>query len=275
MLELSSDSGILVFGGPYSNLRALQALRIAADRHGIPADHVICTGDVVAYCAEPEETTRLVRDWEIRIVAGNCEVQLAEGADDCGCGFAQGSACDVLARRWYAYASRLISQESRAWMAGLQRSLSFRYAGRRFLTIHGGVTNISRFLFASEPTRLAEELAAADCDIVLAGHAGLPFIRVLSGGVWFNPGVIGMPANDGTPDVWYGLVRARAGAVQMSTHRLAYDHQGAADALDRAGHVPDYAEALRTGVWPSLDVLPPEERAATGAALRPTSLTLP
>jgi hypothetical protein len=41
---------ILVFGGPYSNLRAVDALRERALKLGIVADHCICTGDVVAYC---------------------------------------------------------------------------------------------------------------------------------------------------------------------------------------------------------------------------------
>ena len=48
---------ILVFGGPYSNLRATQAMRARAEELGIPPSSTICTGDVVAYCAEPEETT--------------------------------------------------------------------------------------------------------------------------------------------------------------------------------------------------------------------------
>ena len=47
------DAPVLLFGGPYSNLRATQAMRAEADRLGIPADHVICTGDVVAYAAAP------------------------------------------------------------------------------------------------------------------------------------------------------------------------------------------------------------------------------
>jgi hypothetical protein len=92
--------------------------------------------------------------------------------------------------------------------------------------------------------------------------------------VWFNPGVIGMPANDGTADVWYGLVREVDGDLVLSTHRLAYDHHAAAAAMRRSGHANGYARTLITGLWPSLDILPPAEREATGKRLRQRTLRL-
>ena len=51
-----------MFGGPYSNVRAVTALRARAAELGIQASRTICTGDVVAYCAEPEETVALIRE---------------------------------------------------------------------------------------------------------------------------------------------------------------------------------------------------------------------
>jgi len=50
------DTPVLLFGGPYSNLQATRALRAEATRLGIAPDHVICTGDVVAYCADSAAT---------------------------------------------------------------------------------------------------------------------------------------------------------------------------------------------------------------------------
>ena len=93
--------------------------------------------------------------------------------------------------------------------------------------------------------------------------------------VWFNPGVIGMPANDGTPDVWYGLITLEDGQVVLSTHRLAYDYVAAAAAMRRHGHANGYARSLITGLWPSLDVLPPPERAATGKKIHPRKMRIP
>ncbi len=266
---------VLVFGGPYSNVRALSALRERADELGIPPARSICTGDVVAYCVEPEETTAAVRAWGCHVVAGNCEEQLAAGSADCACGFDEGSECDRLAKGWYPFANERISPESRAWMAGLPSTLRFRVGGLGFRVIHGGVRQVNRFVFASQRDVLAEELASADADVVVCGHSGLPFVEKVGRGVWFNPGVIGMPANDGTPDVWYGLIGSEGDHVVLSTHRLAYDHIAAAAGMRRFGHANGYARSLITGLWPSLDVLPPAEIAATGKKIRPRSLRIP
>jgi predicted phosphodiesterase len=255
-------------------LRALTALRARAAALGIDPAHTICTGDVVAYCAEPEETIAAIRAWGCHVVAGNCEEQLAAGADDCGCGFAEDSACNDLAKSWYAFASGRVSAESSRRMAALPGFMTFSVAGWRFRVIHGGVACINRFVFASQGTLIAAELAAAGTDIVIAGHAGLPFIKRIGERIWFNPGVIGIPANDGTPQVCYGLIDVGGNEVSMSLRRLTYDHVGAAAATKDAGHANAYAQALVSGLWPSLDVLPRRERAARGRALPESAMRL-
>ena len=65
------DHPLLVFGGPYSNLQATEAIRAEAERLAIPTGNVICTGDVIAYAADPEPASVLIRDWGIAVVAGN------------------------------------------------------------------------------------------------------------------------------------------------------------------------------------------------------------
>ena len=276
MIDFSGDAPLLVFGGPYSNLRATEALIAEARRLDIPPDRVICTGDVVAYCAEPEETARAVADWGCHVIQGNCEQQLAEGAPDCACNFEAGSACDLLAKGWYPFANARLSPDMRAWMAGLPETMRFGFGGHVLRVVHGGVNQVNRWVFASSGEVLAEECAFAGIgtDIIVAGHCGLPFVARSGRTVWFNPGVIGMPANDGTLDVWYGLIRRKGDTLQLSTHRLAYDHMGAAASMRRYGYANGYARALVTGLWPSLDVFPPDERAATGKRIRPRSLTL-
>jgi hypothetical protein len=50
------DKPLMVFGGPYSNLEATRAVLEEAARLSISADHIICTGDVVAYGADAAAT---------------------------------------------------------------------------------------------------------------------------------------------------------------------------------------------------------------------------
>jgi hypothetical protein len=120
---LEAREPVLLFGGCYSNLQATRALLDQAAALGIPPDRIICTGDVVAYAADPVATVDLVRGSGMHVVMGNCEESLGLGAADCGCGFAAGSACDVLSVAWYAHADARLDDDSRQWMLGLPRRI--------------------------------------------------------------------------------------------------------------------------------------------------------
>lgn len=254
----------LLFGGPYSNLHVTRALLAEAARLGVPPARIVCTGDIAAYCAYPAATLDLIMQSGVAVVRGNCEDSLAAGAHDCGCGFAEGTACDLLSRGWFAHANRQVTPAQRQWMGALPERITLAVGGRRLAVVHGGAADVSRFLFPSAPDAvLAGEIAATGCDGVVAGHCGMPFTRVVDGHLWHNPGAIGMPADDGTPRAWFSLLEP--GRVR---HRaLHYDWQAAADAMRAAGLAAGYADALGTGLWPSDDVLPPAERARRGRAI--------
>lgn len=264
------DGPLLIFGGPYGNLPATTALREVAEQRGIPPEQIICTGDLVAYCAEPEETVCMLRDWGVRIIMGNCEQSLAERAVDCGCGFEEGSTCSALSTQWFRYVDSKISDENRSWMGTLPQTLLFELAGRRLAVVHGGVTQINRFLFASTSAedKLAElNLLGEEVDGLIAGHCGIPFGQMVAGKVWLNAGVIGMPANDGTQDGWYLLIEPMGEQLQASWHRLHYPALKAQQAMLSAGLSSGYADTMTSGLWPSEDVLPAAEKSNRGKAL--------
>lgn len=108
-------------------------------------------------------------------------------------------------------------------------------------------------------------------DGVIGGHCGLPFTQIIAGRLWHNAGVIGMPANDGTPRVWYSLLRPREHGLEITHRPLAYDHQSAAAKMRKAGLPAGYTDALSTGRWPSCDVLPAREKLHQGRPLRPNT----
>ena len=263
------DGPVLLFGGPYSNLHSTRALRAETDRLGIPAGRVICTGDVVAYCGDPDGTLDEIIDWGCHVAMGNCEEALGEGGDDCRCGFEKGSQCDLLSVRWFAHASSHVTPAHKAWMAGLPHPITFEMGGAKFAVVHGHSRDISEWVFASTPE--AEKRVALDdlgVDGVIAGHSGLPFTDVLSDGrLWHNPGVIGVPANDGTPRVWYSVLDPAPGGIVIRHLALDYDVEGARASMAREALPDAYRQALKDGLWPNLDVLPTAEAALTGQAL--------
>ncbi|HMK68269.1 MAG TPA: radical SAM protein, partial [Stellaceae bacterium] len=270
------DGPVLVFGGPYSNLEATEAVLAEAHRLAIPRERILCTGDIVAYGADALATVAAVRASGIAAIMGNCEESLAANSGNCGCGYAEGSACDRLASEWYAHADRTLDAESRQWMGALPRRLVIAIGGRRLAVIHGGTRRINRFLFASSPAPvLRDELASCVEDGVIAGHSGIPFSEIVGGKLWHNAGAIGMPANDGTPRVWFSLLAPTEEGLRIEHRALAYDHRTAAAKMRSAGLPPGYADALETGFWPSLDVLPAAEIAATGKSIEPGTLLWP
>lgn len=260
---------VLVFGGPVSNLEATQAVLAKARDHAIPPERIVCTGDTVAYCADPEATADLIRRSGIHVVRGNCEDALAANAADCGCNFKMDSACDALAARWYRYAAARITAATRDWMATLPPAIRFRLAGRDLIAVHGAPSAMSRWVFPSTSVRdKAFEVAMAMADGVIAGHSGLPFVETIQGYLWLNAGSVGLPANDGTPRGWYAVLAPDdAGRIVATLSAFTYDHASASERM-RANGLPEaYAQALETGLWPSLDILPGDERATVGNAI--------
>lgn len=274
------DGPVLVFGGPYGNLQATEAVLAEAERRRISPTRVLCTGDLVAYGADPAATVALIRASGIRVVMGNCEEALASNKVDCGCGFQDGGDCDRWSRQWFAHASRRLDDDAKAWMGRLPRQLRFSLGGWRFAVVHGGATDISRFVFASTPARdMVSELAALDragpVDGVIGGHCGLPFSRLVGGRLWHNAGVIGLPANDGTPRVWFSVLTPEDGTIEMAAVALHYDHAAAARRMAHAGMPEAYARALIDGLWPAMEVLPETERQARGQPLSPLAQRWP
>ena len=258
------EGPFVLFGGCYSNLQATQAiLRLADD---MCAQTLIHTGDAIAYCADPTPVVQCLMDAKVRAIKGNCEIQLSENAPDCGCGFQDGTACDILSVQWYAFAQTQVTPHHRKVMADWPDWIIFTHSGKRYCVIHGGARAVATFIFSTaqdsvlqaEIDHIIRHIGA--CDAIVCGHSGIAFTRSIGWVEWINAGVIGMPPHDGDPRTQYCVLDN--GHVEV--RRLSYDHFGAADAMTDAGLPTGYRDALLTGYWPSEDVLPHQLRRDNG-----------
>ncbi len=262
------DDSVLICGGAYSNLEALTALFDQARKLDIPPERIIHTGDAVAYCADPAATVELLRKSGAYAIQGNVEESLFSAQPDCGCGFDEGSLCEKLSAEWFAYSDARIGNEARQWMGRLPLHLTFEIAGMQVRVVHGSNDAVNRFMFASQPDADFEtQFKGTDASMIIAGHSGIPFTRRAEGRVWHNSGSLGLPANDGTPRVWFSVLTPQTSGVRIDTHALDYDHEAARKKMIEENVCREYAQALGTGLWPSLDVLPDIEQAATGIPL--------
>ena len=259
------DAPLILCGGAYSNLEALEALFEEAKRLNIPHERIIHSGDVIAYCADPEASARLLMNSGAHAIKGNVEEQLGQNAGDCACGFEEGSKCQALSAEWFAHADDQVSDETRSWMADLPDQITFTMNARTFRVVHGGVNQVNRFMFASlGDSVFGGELAQAGTDSVIAGHTGIPFTRHVGGRIWHNCGALGLPANDGTPRGWFTILTPMVHGVRFEHRPLHYDHITAARKMRNVSLSGEYATALETGLWPTMDILPDAERSGVG-----------
>jgi len=246
-----------------------------ADRLGIAPENTICTGDIVAYCGNPEETVNLIREWGCHVVMGNCEESVGYEKDDCGCGFEQGSVCARLSTNWYDHAVNQTSQDNKLWMQSLPRNINFKIETISFSVIHGGIEDISEFIFeSSQMQRKTAIIRKLGCDCVVGGHCGIPFGHAADNGYWLNSGVIGMPANDGREHGWYMILESRDNQIIANWHQLDFDNQSTVANMQKAGLAAEYQHTLMDGLWPSMSVLPEQERHLQGVLLNPKPVVI-
>lgn len=254
-----------IFGGAYGNLQATQAVLTKAAELGFTSSEIVFTGDMIAYCAKPVETVELIKSSVDHIIMGNCEEAIAQGANDCGCGFEEGSECSILSNQWYSFCLSKIDQKTAQWMGTLPRELMLEITGLNFLVTHATPNSINEFIFPSDAITSAD---TREVDGYIVGHSGIPFIAEVNGKPWINSGASGMPANDGTPRVWFATLTTENDTLRIETHTIEYNHQEAKKDMLVAGLSNGYMECLETGFWPSDDILPCLEKALAGVPLK-------
>ncbi len=268
--DIGNLSGkVLLFGGVYSNLQALEQLKTIAESEYISPENCICTGDIVGYCAQPEETIQFFKSWGAQSIAGNVEIQLREGAENCGCDFTKGSRCDGFSELWYSFAQSKLSKNSLQFMETLPHYIQFIYANKKVTVVHGSYFNTSEFLFKSTPWETKQpNFSVSDSDVIIAGHCGLPFSQQENNLLWLNPGVIGMPANDGTPNVWYAILEDENDTFKFKHHNFIYNHEVTSQLMQNELLPKEYAQTILNGIWDNLEILPIEESVLQGKKIK-------
>ncbi|HVS02162.1 MAG TPA: metallophosphoesterase [Thermoanaerobaculia bacterium] len=253
---------VALFGGVYNNHLALTALLEEAAGERVEA--LYCLGDLGGFGPSPEKVPPLLAAGGVACVAGNYEQSLARGAEDCNCGYTD-PRDNHFARLSYRYTAERTPAAVRRWMGTLSPRRRVRVGERELLLVHGSPRQVNEFLFASTtPTAWLELLLDQEgADALACTHTGLHWHRRLpSGREVINVGVIGRPANDGDPRVWWTLVSARGDQLEVALRPLAYDHRGLAAEMRREGLPEEFVATILDGWWTTcLEVLPSKERA--------------
>jgi pyruvate-formate lyase-activating enzyme/predicted phosphodiesterase len=252
---------IAVFGGVYANPYALRALLDDARERGCDARY--CLGDLGGFGAECDAVWPLLLEHGVTTIAGNYDVAVGRGDDDCGCGYAD-PRDNAFAQLMYDHTRAHTSASFAAWMAGLPTELRCEIGGVDVHMVHGSPLAINDFMWESLPDEeLALRARASGAQLLLCTHTGIAWQRSVAGTRIVNVGAAGRPANDGCCDVRYAVIDLAGGRVErVELVALAYDWRAQAASMRAAGLPEPFVETIETGWWTTcLEVVPPGERA--------------
>jgi diadenosine tetraphosphatase ApaH/serine/threonine PP2A family protein phosphatase len=226
---------------------------------------MFCLGDLGAFGPNPDKVFPLLIDAGVVTMRGNYDDSVGNDLPDCQCGYTD-PADNHYARLSYRYTYEKTSARWRPWMAALPAEIRFNLKSEisdlRVLCCHGSPRKMNEFLWeTTTPTHLLEKLCDDfAADVIVATHTGLPWMRQLSNNRMFiNCGVLGRPANDGTPQVGYVVLDETRGAQYV---RLDYDHEALARDMETEELPAPFIETIRRGWWTTcLEILPAKERA--------------
>ena len=248
-----------VCGGVYSNPYALRAFLDDARRRG--CERLFCLGDLGGFGAEPDAIWPLLVDNGVECIAGNYDVAIGRGDDDCGCGY-RDPRDNEFAQLIYDFTKAHTSAEFAEWMRTLPTEHRETVEGLDVHFVHGSPLVLNAFFWESlddDEVRLRVKTSGAD--VLCCTHTGLPWQKRVDGCLVVNVGALGRPANDGRRDVWYAVLDLDDGRAEAELVPVAYDWQAHAASMRAAGLPEPFVETVESGWWTTcLEVVPPLER---------------
>jgi predicted phosphodiesterase len=225
----------------HGNRRALEAVLCAMEPHRL--EGIYCLGDLVGYCAEPNECVALARTHGFRCILGNHElVTLGElGLERCA-----PRPAHALARTRQA-----LDGASRSFLEALPRTLT---KGDEMLFVHGSVQDTCEYL--SNPSRieanarvLASRYPAARACYFGHTHVATAYewrdgrvsrseatdaVTIDEGAIWFvNPGAVDGSRGE-EPVARFAILDDESARVTF--HRATYDHRATERDARRLGY---------------------------------------
>jgi predicted phosphodiesterase len=247
---------VAVFSDIHANLPALEAVLVDADEVGV--DEIWCLGDVVGYGASPDGCVDLVRE--------RCDVSLVGNHDLAVLGELDTSTFSSAAATAVDWTTRNSTKASLDFLAGLEpadesREAALYHASPRdpvweyvlwpeqaaeCLVVQGkrvsfiGHSHVALFFSAEEPAEGEPSPPEAR-----GWQAGAGTRLEIDQGRWLiNPGSVGQPRDGDPRAAWLEL---DTGSWQATYHRVDYDIDRAAEAIERADLPKHLAKRLYVG----------------------------
>lgn len=250
---------IAALGGAYSNPDALGAALSDARRR--ECSSIVFLGDLGGFGADPDGIAPLVRAEDVECIAGNYDLAIASGADDCGCGYAN-PRDNAWAQLMYDYTRAHTGEQFARWMGDLPGEWRREIGGLDIHGVHGSPLAVNDFFWESLPEADARRrVDASGADVLLCTHTGVPWQREIAGCLVVNVGTVGRNANDGRRCGWYAVLEIADGRARAEIVPVEFDWRAQARQMRAAGLPEAFAVSVETGWWTTcLEIVPPHER---------------
>lgn len=240
------NSEVVLFGDIHGNIAALEAIFDEMNRRGSAAERY-CMGDLVGYGTFPNEVVDFVRDREIPTLMGNYDQGVGDNSEDCGCAYET----EVEQRRGeqsIRWTNEEVTEENRAYLQSLPKQIEIELGTLDVVLVHGSPRRINEYLYEDRPDASFERLLdMVSADVLVCGHTHLPYHKTLSDGRHVvNTGSVGKP-KDGDPRACFVTLSVDDGVLDVDFHRVEYDIDRMATAIEATAMPDEFATMLREG----------------------------
>jgi predicted phosphodiesterase len=240
-----------VVSDAHANAVAVRA--VLADLEERPVDQVVCLGDMVQGGAEPGDVVEMLREHAWPTVMGNADAFLLDATTADGAETITERQLEI--RDW---SLAQLSDAQQAYIASFTPTVHVDLAdGHTLLACHGSPTSYHAFVLpaAPEPEFLAL-VGSTDASVVAGGHTHQQFVRRLPGGLFLNPGSVGLSYDHTRPegalraDPWaaYAVITTGGGRLSVELVRVPVDAAEIADVTLASG-MPYAVELAARWSW--------------------------
>lgn len=172
----------------HANLEAFQA--VLEDISKRKLKNILCAGDIVGYCANPNECCSLIREKKIVTVKGNTDYDAAT--------LNNLKSYDESTIKSLQWTNKQLSDENKDFLNRLPNMNSIDIKDLKILLVHASVTNpfYGKITQKSSDNELAEQLKRSKSNILVVGHTHIPMVKRFDNSMIINPGSVGQPRDN-------------------------------------------------------------------------------
>ena len=222
---------LAVISDVHSNLHALREVARAIALEDV--DMVVCAGDIVGYCAFPNECCDIIRVLADHAVLGNHDIAAITQVT---------TSMNPYAAKAAVWTAKNINDDSREFIESLKTESRFDSSGINVAMFHGSPRSVDEYVFEEDVD--ADLIDSNQVDLMILGHTHVPYCRSFGSRMIVNPGSVGQP-RDSDKRASYAIVDTRTAKCVIM--RVDYEIESAAEAIESAGLPEMLADRLFLG----------------------------